>query len=66
MAVKCVREKTFQTFTFQENTSEDNEDYVPVTIVSISTWELKGTDSSQVSDKFKEINSEIQEQLYNE
>lgn len=63
MAVKCVSEKTFQTFTFQEYASED---YVPVTIVSISTWELKSKDSSQVSDKFKEINSEIQEQLYNE
>lgn len=65
MAVKCINRKIFQTFSYQDDVLNNGDTEIPVTIVDTNTWKLEEKDSLQISNKFREINYEIQKQLSN-
>lgn len=64
-AVKCINRKIFQTFSYQDDVLNNGDTEIPVTIVDINTWKLEEKDSLQISNKFREINYDIQKQLSN-
>lgn len=64
-AVKCINRKIFQTFSYQDDVLNNGDTEIPVTIVDTNTWKLEEKDSLQISNKFREINYEIQKQLSN-
>nr|WP_308624632.1 hypothetical protein [uncultured Eisenbergiella sp.] len=65
MAVKCINRKIFQTFSYQDDVLNNGDTEIPVTIVDTNTWKLEEKDSLQISNKFREINYDIQKQLSN-
>ena len=64
-AVKCINRKIFQTFSYQDDVLNNGDTEIPVTIVDTNTWKLEEKDSLQISNKFREINYDIQKQLSN-
>lgn len=65
MAVKCINRKIFQTFSYQDDVLNNGDTEIPVTIVDTNTWKLEEKDLLQISNKFREINYDIQKQLSN-